>query len=376
MLVKNVKVFNKNGTFDKKDIYVEDGRFVSVGNTSTIIDGNGCYMIPGLIDIHFHGCMGADASDGDADAVKTICRYELSNGITSICPATMTVELGELKRALANVAEHIDLSRENKNLSRIVGVNLEGPFISADKAGAHKTEHIKECDLSLFDVLYETADGNIKIVDIAPEKVGAKDFIKEVSKKTIVSVAHTGADYDVAMEAFESGASHVTHLYNAMTGMQHRNPGVVGAALENGHVMVEMICDGIHVHKTVIKATFSMFGADRIVLISDSMRATGLSDGEYMLGGQKVLVKGKRARLEDGTIAGSVVNLMDALRFLVREVSIPLEDVVRCATVNPAMQLGIFDEVGSIDEGKLADFVLLDEELMIKSVYKEGTKVI
>lgn len=397
MYVENVKVFDENGSFIEKNIWVSDGRFSYEGSSDVVIDGKGCYLIPGLIDIHLHGCAGADVCDGTIKALDKICEYELSKGITSICPTTMTIADNELEKVIVNIAEYsnkrtsdrndlhdanckgmdaqIKIGRENKLRSKIVGINLEGPFISKEKAGAHKAEYVKDCDFAYFERLYELSCGLIRIVDVAPEKDGAIDFINKVSNKATVSLAHTLADYEKSIEAFNAGASHVTHLYNAMPAFNHREPGLVGAALDTKNAYVELICDGVHVHPSVIRASFEMFGADRIIMISDSMRAAGLVDGRYSLGGQEVVVNGGRACLNDGTIAGSVCDLMDGLRFLVQKAQIPFVDALTCATINPAKRLGIFNEVGSITNGKIADFVLLDDNLEILAVYKEGQKV-
>lgn len=232
------------------------------------------------------------------------------------------------------------------------------------------------CDYEYFCQLQEAAGGLIKLVDIAPEEPGAMEFIDEVKGKVVVSLAHTASDYDTAREAIEHGASHATHLYNAMPPMNHRNPGVIGAVRDSSECHVELICDGVHIHPSVIRATYAMFGAERIILISDSMRATGLEDGEYTLGGQPVKVRGNLATLHDGTIAGSATNLMDCLRFVVREAGIPLETAVMCATANPAREIGIFDEVGSITAGKRADFILLNQNLEIVRVYIDGKELI
>ena len=227
---------------------------------------------------------------------------------------------------------------------------------------------------SFFEKLQEESGGLIRLVDIAPENEGAMEFIDAVKDKVVVSIAHTVADYDTASEALRRGAGHVTHLYNAMPPLNHREPGVIGAARDDEKCHVEMICDGIHIHPSVVRATFAMFGADRIILISDSMRAAGLSDGQYTLGGQDVFVKGSRATLADGTIAGSVTDLMGCMRTVVKKMGIPLEDAVACASANPAKEIGIYDRCGSITEGKDADFVLLDADLNVKAVYVCGKK--
>lgn len=228
------------------------------------------------------------------------------------------------------------------------------------------------CDYEYFCRLQEASGGLIRLVDIAPEEPGAMEFIDRVKGKVVVSLAHTAADYETAKEAIEHGASHATHLYNAMPPLNHRNPGVIGAVRDAGDCRAELICDGVHVHPAMIRATFAMFGAERMILISDSMRATGLADGEYTLGGHAVTVKGNLATLHDGTIAGSATNLMDCMRYVVNEVGISLETALMCATENPAREIGIFDETGSIHVGKKADFVLLDKKLNIVGVYVDG----
>ena len=228
------------------------------------------------------------------------------------------------------------------------------------------------CDYEYFSQLQKAANGLIKLVDIAPEEPGAMEFIDRAKGEVVISLAHTASDYDTAREAIEHGASHATHLYNAMPPLNHREPGVIGAVRDSEKCHPELICDGVHIHPSVIRATFAMFGADRMILISDSMRATGLEDGEYTLGGQPVTVRGNLATLHDGTIAGSATNLMDCMRFVVKTVGIPLETAVMCATENPAKEIGIFNEVGSISVGKRADFVLLDQKLNIAAVYIDG----
>lgn len=378
MYIRNVKVLKENNCFEDSHICVQDGKFTALPvEDDECLDGEGCYAIPGLIDIHLHGCIDEDVSDGDYEGLDRICRYEALCGVTTICPTTMTIPIDELIAALKNVAEYVENEKGkcDKAKAVIAGINLEGPFISSKKKGAHDEKNILKCDIDIFDSLYQASRGMIKIVAVAPETMGAYDFIDSIKDRVIASVAHTDTDYDGAVKAFEQGASHVTHLYNAMNDCLHRNPGVVGAAADNDKVFVELICDGVHVHQSVIRNTYKLFGDDRIILISDSIRAAGLEDGEYTLGGQKVYVNKNIAKLADGTIAGSAINLMDAIRFLVNEVKIPLATAVKCGTINPARRLGLDHLLGSIAVGKKADFVLLDEELNIKSVYIAGVKV-
>lgn len=370
MIIKNSYVFTEEGKFEREDIFI-NGEFFSDNILNTkdqeIIDGQGYYAIPGLIDIHFHGANGYDFCDGTEEAIKAIADYELKNGITTICPATMTLgldKLAEISKAAANYNNHCG--------AELIGINMEGPFISESKKGAQDSKYIKSPDIDDFRELQNLSEGLYKLVTIAPELDGTMEFIKELKDEVAISIGHTSANYSVAMKAFENGAKQVTHLYNAMTSFSHREPGIVGAAFDNDNVMVELICDGVHVHPSIIRSTFKTFGEDRIILISDSMRATGLSDGKYELGGQKVQVNGNKATLiNGGAIAGSVTNLMDCFRYAVKEACIPLESVIKAATKNPAKAIDIYDKYGSISSGKYANLILLDKDLnIIKIIYK------
>lgn len=371
MIIKNANVFTSDHRFVQGDVTVTGDRFSVVlekaDGDGQVVDAAGLYMIPGLVDIHFHGCKGADMCDGTQEALDIITAYEASVGVTSVCPATMTIPKDELLAVMKNAGAY-----SYKGGAHLVGVNMEGPFISASKKGAQAAENIIPCDYEYFRQLQDAANGLIRLVDIAPEEPGAMEFIDRTKSEVVISIAHTVSDYDTACEAIRHGASHATHLYNAMPPLNHRNPGVIGAVRDSQSCHVELICDGVHVHPSVIRATFAMFGAERVILISDSMRATGLKDGEYTLGGQPVVVKGNLATLHDGTIAGSATNLMDCMRFVVKNAGIPLEDAVMCATENPAKEIGIFDQTGSIEEGKKADFILLDKELNIVGIYIDG----
>lgn len=378
MIIKDANIFTQDNRFVKGSVVVENGRFVSIaeqpehtGEVMEVIEAKGLYMIPGLVDIHFHGCMGADMCDGTKEALDVITQYEASVGVTSVCPATMTIPKDELSAVMKNAGAYA-----YHGGAHLVGINMEGPFISPAKKGAQAAENIMHCDYEYFSQLQDAAGGLIKLVDIAPEEAGAMEFIDKVKGTVVVSLAHTASDYDTAMEAIAHGASHATHLYNAMPPLNHRNPGVIGAVRDSDSCHVELICDGVHIHPSVIRATFAMFGAQRMILISDSMRATGLDDGEYTLGGQPVTVKGNLATLHDGTIAGSATNLMDCMRFAVKHAGLPLETAVMCATANPAKEIGIFDEVGSIAVGKKADFVLLDQDLNLAGVYIDGKEFV
>ena len=380
MVIKNVLVYGEDQVFTEGEIYIKEGQFAAeaAGNDETV-DGEGCFAIPGLIDIHFHGCVGDDFCDASGEAIGRMAEYEASSGITSICPATMTLEEKQLHEIMSTAGDYRKQEKSGageEGRAKLVGINMEGPFISAKKKGAQAADHIRPCSVPLYRKLQEESGGLIRLVDIAPETEGAMEFIDQVKDETVISIAHTTADYDTASEALARGASHVTHLYNAMPPLNHRDPGVIGAARDAENCHVELICDGIHIHPAVVRATFEMFGAERVILISDSMRATGLTDGEYTLGGQDVYVKGAKATLADGTIAGSATNLMGCLRRAVLDMEIPLETAVGCATANPAREIGIYDRCGSITPGKDADLVLLDKDLQVKAVYINGRKLV
>ena len=382
MIIDNVYVYTPDKKFVKGGIILKGEQIQAVYEAKDtpkfeeeVFDGNGAYAIPGLIDLHFHGCKGDDFCDGTKEAIGRIAEYEASIGVTAIAPATMTLPVEELEHILEVAAEY---KKENTDKRRadLLGINMEGPFISPAKKGAQDERNIIPCDMEVCERFLKASDGLVKFIGIAPEESEeAIDFIKAVKDKVNVSLAHTNADYETAKAAFESGANHAVHLYNAMPPFSHRAPGVVGAVYDCKHVMPEIICDGIHIHPATVRATFEMMGADRMILISDSMRATGMPDGQYTLGGLDVKVVGKLATLvSDGAIAGSATNLMDCMRTVVKEMGIPLETAVACATMNPAKSLGVYEEYGSITEGKKANIVLLDKDLELQAVIKDGVR--
>lgn len=379
MIIKNVKVYTEDKRFEDGEIYIWDGIFTSAPEgmeAEEMIDGEGCYAIPGLIDLHFHGCKGDDFCDGTKEAIARIAEYEASVGVTAIAPATMTLPVDELEAILKTAAEY--KKEQVSERADLIGINMEGPFISSEKKGAQDARNIISCDQEIAERFLEASEGLVKFIGIAPEQNdGFREFIEAMKGKVQISLAHTNADYDTAKAAFDAGACHAVHLYNAMPAFTHREPGVVGAVSDSGHVMAEMICDGVHIHPAVVRATFKMLGEDRMILISDSMRATGMPDGQYTLGGLAVNVVGNRATLvSDGALAGSATNLTDCMRTVVKEMGIPLETAVACATMNPARSLGVYDRYGSITEGKHANVVLLDKELELKLVIKDGKRIV
>lgn len=369
MRVINGKVFGADGYFEDKDLYIEGGKFVSRSDGGETVDAIGCYVVPGFTDVHFHGCMGIDVCDANDGDLQKIAVFQARSGVTQIIPATMTLSKERLRSIFQTIGE-ADVSEG----AMFMGVHMEGPFISEEKLGAQNPEYVMEPDIEFFEELQELAKGRIRIISLAPESKGAMEFISGVSDKVTVSLAHTVSDYETSTEAFHRGARQVTHIYNAMPAFTHRAPGVIGAAFDHEEVRVEIICDGVHIHPAVIRATFRMFGRDRMILVSDSMRATGLGDGEYDLGGQKVVVCGRCAEIPGVSIAGSVTRLFDCFRYAV-SIGIPLEDAVLAATHNPAKNVGIWAEAGGLQEGQWANFLLLDEELNLKEVYIKGRKV-
>ena len=371
MRIINGSVFDGEG-FVERDVYAADGRFVEEAaraEDGETIDASGCYVIPGLVDLHFHGSAGADISDGDLTGLHKMGAYEASRGITALCPATMTLPEDVLMRAAQAASAYEPAADE----AALVGINMEGPFISPSKVGAQNPDYVRNPSAEEFRRLQEAAGGLFKLVDIAPEEPGAEEFIREMADEVRISLAHTCTDYDTAVRAFELGARQLTHLYNAMDPMHHRKPGPIPAAVEHGEVTAEIIADGVHIHPAMVRLAFQLFGDDRMILISDTLRAAGLEDGTYDLGGQDVTVRGPVATIDNGALAGSVSDLMRCLTAAVRDMGIPLASAVKAASANPARALGLDAERGAIEPGKVADAVLLDKETLdLRAVVLRG----
>ena len=368
MIYKNALLFD--GRFDlvRADLETEGTRIRRIGASldgGDAADCTGCLLVPGFVDLHIHGCRGADTCDATREALETMASFLLTKGVTSFCPTTMTVSEEEICRALRNVQGC--MARPVRG-ARILGVNMEGPFLSEKRRGAQKAAYVRETDFDSFRRWFDGCGGIVKLVDIAPERPGAESFVRQAAPLCTVSLAHSEAGYEEASRAFSWGISHVTHLCNAMTGFAHRAPGAVGAALDSDSVRAELICDGYNIHPSMIRAAFKMFGEERICLISDSMMATGMPDGEYELGGQAVFMKDRFAARSDGTIAGSATNLFDCMKKAM-EFGIPESTAIFAATRNPAKSIGIYDTAGSITPGKYSDLLIVDSRYDLIKVF-------
>ena len=376
MFYKNARIFTSDFQFHTGAFEVRDGVFGQVlpaAVPADAIDLKGATVIPGLVDVHSHGNSGADFSDGDYEGLKRMAAFYAKCGVTSFAPASMTLPYDVLAKAFATARQLADEAPAGH--ARLMGIQMEGPYFSYKKRGAQNPDYLKEPDFEGFQALYDGCGGLVRIVDVAPELPGAAEFVAKASKLCTVSIAHTDSDYDHAKAAIDAGVTHLTHLYNAMPGIHHRNPGVIPAAVENPKVRAEIICDGQHIHPASVRLAFSMFGGSRMILVSDSGRCAGLPDGsKFELGGQDAWLRDGVAKLADGTIACSAANLWQCLTNVISW-NIPEEDAVRAATYNPACAIGAQEKIGSIETGKLADFIVCSSDYTHKRVFLGGTEI-
>ncbi len=374
MRIINGAFFGEDGVFHNADIELKGDRIAAIGGAldtaraEPVLDAGDCYVVPGFVDVHIHGAVGADFSDGEPDGVRSMARFLLSQGVTSFLGTSMALPEERLERIFREARPLFGQTVSDGATLR--GINMEGPFFSQEKRGAQNPEYIVPPDFEMFRRLNEASGGNIRTVAVAPETEGGLDFVERAGKVCSVSIAHSCANYDTASQAFARGANHVTHVFNGMSPFHHRDPGIVGAAVGSG-AYVEVICDGIHVHPAVIRSVFCLYGDDRMCLISDAMRACGMPEGKYDLGGQLVTVANGCATIDTGSLAGSVCVLSDCFRNAVR-FGIPLESALKAATINPARSVGLDGEVGSIAVGKRADLLVLDKALAIREIVIGG----
>ncbi|RXJ02550.1 N-acetylglucosamine-6-phosphate deacetylase [Anaerobacillus alkaliphilus] len=386
LALTNIQVYTENEVIENGFIKIKSGEIAEIGCMD--IFGNdpryekiefppGNSALPGMIDLHIHGVNGTDMMDATEEALRNMAISLPREGTTSFLVTTITQEVKAIEKALRNTAIYMNSQEEG---AEILGVHLEGPFISKKRAGAQPHQYIRKPDLTLFQTWQKIATGAIKVVTLAPEEENGLELIRYLKENDVVaSIGHSDAYHSDMEEAIKAGASHITHLYNGMRGLHHREPGVAGTALANEDLYVEMIVDGIHIHPAIVKSTYNAKKAEKIILITDSIRAKGLADGSYDLGGQEVTVQNGKAVLEDGTLAGSILKMDAGVRNMLEFTGCTIEEMIQMTAGNPAKRLNVYHRKGSLKVGKDADLIILDQnnELLMtfcrgKLVYRKG----
>ncbi|MEW9671165.1 N-acetylglucosamine-6-phosphate deacetylase [Ammoniphilus sp. 3BR4] len=377
LVLRGARIYGEEDVIEQGYLVVDKGRITEIGRGERELPNEvqlptDWTIIPGMIDVHIHGAAGADTMDATPESISTMAEALPAEGTTAFLATTMTQEEVFIEQALKNVAFYIE--EENQlGKAEVLGIHLEGPFISPKRAGAQPVEAIRLPDVALFRKWQELARGHIRLVTLAPEREGGLELAAHLKETGVVaSIGHSDATYEEAVEAVKAGVCHATHLFNGMRGLHHREPGVVGAVLLHKEITTELIADGIHVRPEMLDLTFRQKTSEKLILITDAMRAKCLGDGTYSLGGQAVQVANGQAVLEDGTLAGSIVKMRDAAIHMMSATRCDLRDIVRMTSENPAKQLGLFDRKGSLRPGKDADLVVLDEQLRVKMTYCRG----
>ncbi len=334
------------------------------------IDLAGDYLGPGLIDIHIHGAKGYDVMDGSFKALAAISDYKLRQGVTGYLATPLTADNEKLHRVLDNIKDY----REKNPDTNLLGVHLEGPFINREKAGAQNPAHIKSYSPELFSCWQSKLKDLLKIVTLAPEIEGAFSLLKILKEQEIIAAAgHSKADYQTMQQAFSSGINHASHLFNGMLGLHHREPGTVGACLDNDKISVELIADGIHLHPAILRLVRRVKPLEQIILITDAMRAAGMEDGQYELGGLKVQIKEGEARLKESKqLAGSTISMLEAVKRFYQETDLNLQQAWQLASTNPARKLDLLETTGEIAAGKRADLVAFSADWHVRGVWQAG----
>ena len=371
---KNANILIEDGSIIKADLLIENGKIKKIGKVDEVglisLDDDKI-IIPGFIDEHIHGSAGSDTMDGTYDDIRKIAEAIASEGTTAFLATTMTQSMENIDKALANVNDY--MKKDPETGARVLGVHLEGPFISTKHVGAQPIEYVAEPKVETFKHYEEVSGNHIKIVTLAVEVEGANKLVEYLASKNIVaSIGHSDATYEDCQKAIEAGAKNITHTYNAQRGLHHREVGTVGSAMLFDEVACEAICDGIHLSPAAIKLLWKNKPHDKFILITDAMRAKHLQDGKSELGGQVVIVKNGEARLENGTLAGSVLKMNNAVKNVMKFLDLPLAEVVTYASANPAKALGLYDQMGSIKEGKLANLVIVDNDVNVYETIREG----
>ncbi|MEC0297557.1 N-acetylglucosamine-6-phosphate deacetylase [Peribacillus frigoritolerans] len=379
-IINNLMVHSEKETYKNGYIKVVDGKIAEVGPASQykqdddakVITLSPDYqVIPGAIDIHIHGASNSDAMDATHDALSTMAKTLPKEGTTSFLATTMTQSTQAIESALLNAGKYIE--NQTQEHAEIVGIHLEGPFISPARKGAQPEDYIVDPDVTLFKRWQEMSENQIKLVTLAPEQPNGLDLAAHLRGNGVVaSIGHSDATYDQIDEAIQTGTTHVTHLYNGMRGLHHREPGVLGAAYLRDELYVELIADGIHCRPEMIKLAYNQITSERMILITDSLRAKWLEKGTYDLGGQPVNVDETKATLSDGTLAGSILKMNDAIKNTMEYTDCSMTDIIKMTAENPAKQLRIFDRKGSIQVGKDADLVILNDRLDVEMTFCRG----
>ncbi|MCI8278201.1 MAG: N-acetylglucosamine-6-phosphate deacetylase [Staphylococcus xylosus] len=375
-VIVNGRIYTENETIEQGYILIENGKIIQIAEGEyqgdlTTIDVKGQHVLPGFIDIHMHGGYGEDAMDASFEGLKHLSESLLSEGTTSFLATTMTQSDENIIKALKNIVDYQE-QQDSLNAASIVGIHLEGPFISEYKVGAQNPAYVQRPSVEKVQQFQEIANNQIKVMTFAPEVEGADETLSTLHDQINFSIGHTVATFDEVNEAVAQGAKHVTHLYNAGTPFEHRNPGLSGAAWLNDELSTESIVDGIHSHPASVKIAYKQKGNKRFFLITDAMRAKGMPDGEYDLGGQNVVVKGSEARLASGALAGSILKMNEGLKNLIAYTGASLDDLWRVTSLNQAIALKIEDDKGSIAIGKDADIVVVDDDIQVLTTIKSG----